>query len=39
MVYQRTISDLEGKVYNASFTKKYLEEKLQDLQAKLEEER
>ncbi|XP_068711308.1 synaptonemal complex protein 1-like [Montipora foliosa] len=35
---QRTISDLEGKVYNANYNRKYLEENLQDIKTKLEEE-
>lgn len=37
--FQRTISDLEGKVYNANYNDKYLTEKVQDLETKLENER
>lgn len=36
---QRTISDLEGKIYNANYNQKYLTENVQDLQTKLEDER
>ena len=39
LTFQRTISDLEGKVYNANYNQKYLQENVQDLQAKLDEER
>ena len=37
--FQRTISDLEGKIYNANYSQKYLTENLQDLQTKLGDER
>lgn len=36
---QRTISDLEGKIYKANYSQKYLTENVQDLQTKLENER
>lgn len=39
LTFQRAISDLEGKVYNANYNQKYLQENVQDLQAKIDEER